>query len=308
VWNPVLLRAVQRWQEQAVATGRVQWHHSPVDAVRRLHAALPDGAPTVPASPNRIAGLVQLGAKEMPYLRDLRAHPTQLRVTFGTPIQSTNALRRTIDAVRGAARLPDDVTLEATGYLPLYVRMMTLLTGSLTYSFGLALLVILTTIGLIFRSVEAVLLSLLPNGLPVLVALGLMGWLQVPLDVATMTIAAVVFGLVVDDTVHLLHRYATARGGASALGAIRTSAREAGRRMVITTSVLACGFLVLCLAEIKSIVWIGLLSTLAIGVALAADLLVLPAVVRGLYGPEEASDEDDPDEDERARKRASSTA
>jgi len=284
VIKPELLRAVGRWQKRAVATGTVQWHQSPVDDLKRLHAALPGGEATVPTSLNRLRGLVRLGREELPYLKDLSAHPNQLRVTFGMPIKTANGVRRTVDSVRAAASLPDDVTVEPTGYLPLYVRMMTLLTDSLVSSFGLAMLVILVMIGLLFRSAWAVLLSILPNGLPILLTLGLMGWLAIPLDVATMTIAAIVFGLVVDDTIHLLHRYATARGDTPPVPAFRTSARDAGQRMAVTTTVLAGGFLVLCLAEIKSVVWLGLLSAVAIVVALVADLLVLPALTRGWYG------------------------
>jgi len=286
--DPGLLRAVGKWQTKALASGVVGWHYSPVDELRRLHAALPDGAPTIPESANRLRGLVQLGSRNLPYLKDLQAYPDQLRVTFGVPIQSADGIRQALDSVKTLAQLPDGATLKPTGYLPLYVRMMSLLTDSLVSSFGLALLVILGMIALLFRSGQAALLSLLPNGLPVLLALGLMGWLAIPLDAATMTIAAVVFGLVVDDTIHLLHRYATLREEASVVAAIRRSASEAGRRMTITTTVLAGGFLVLCFAQIKSIVWLGLLSTVAIVTALLADVLVLPALLMGLYGPDEA--------------------
>jgi predicted RND superfamily exporter protein len=282
--SPTLLRSVAQWQDRAVATGAVRWHQSAVDDLRRLQAALPGGTSTVPSSPNRVTGLLQLGADALPSLPALRAHPHQLRVTFGLPIQSAQGIRAAIDSVRSMARLPDDVTLEATGYLPLYVRMMSRLTTSLAVSFGLALLVVLTVIGLLFRSVQTALLSLVSNGLPVLLALGLMGWLAIPLDAATMTVAAVVFGLVVDDTIHLLHRYTDALDGASPVPAVRASARQAGRRMAITTTVLAGGFLVLGLAQIKSIVWLGLLSAVAVGAALLADLLVLPAMLAGLYG------------------------
>ncbi len=280
--QPKLLQAVGQWQERAVATGAVQWHQSPVNDLRRLHAALPGGTHTVPTDAGRLRGLVQMGRDEMPSLSGLHAHPDQVRVTFGMPIQSADGIRRAIDSVRAAAPLPDGTTIQATGYLPLYVRMMTMLTESMVHSLGLALLVILGVIGLLFRSVQVALLSLLPNGLPVLITLGLMGALGIPLDAATMTVAAVVFGLVVDDTIHLLHRFGTVRPDGSAVAAIRTSARETGRRMAITTSVLAGGFLVLCFAQIKSIVWLGLLSAVAIVVALLADLLVLPAVLVGL--------------------------
>jgi hypothetical protein len=282
--RPDLLRAIGTWQRRALETGAVHWHQSPVDALRRLHAALPDGAAAVPESRNRLQGLVRLGSKQFPYLDDLRAHPDQLRVTFGVPIQSANGVRQAIDAVQAAAALPDDVTVEATGFLPLYVRMMSLLTDSLVRSFGLALLVILGMIGVLFRSLQAALLSLIPNVLPVVLTLGLMGWTGIPLNVATMTIAAVVFGLVVDDTIHLLRHYVTACETKTPVPAVEESAHHTGRRMAITTSVLAAGFLVLCFAQIKSIVWVGLLSALAITVALAADLLVLPAVLAAFCG------------------------
>ena len=282
--RPDLLSAIAHWQRHALGTDAVHWHQSPVDDLRRLHAALPGGTPTVPESRNRLQGLVQLGSNQLPYLNDLRAHPDQLRVTFGVPTQSADGVRRAIDTVQAVAPLPDDVTVRATGFLPLYVRMMSLLTDSLVHSFGLALLVILGMIGLLFRSVQAALLSLIPNVLPVLFTLGLMGWSGIPLNVATMTIAAVVFGLVVDDTIHLFRHYVVARETKAPVPAIRESAHQTGRRMAITTSVLAVGFLVLCFAQIKSIVWVGLLSAVAIVVALAADLLVLPAVLAALCG------------------------
>jgi len=290
VLEPHLLRAVGRWQERALETGTVHWHQSAVDDLRRLHAVLPGETTRIPDSRNRLKGLVQLGREELPSLKNLSAHPNQLRVTFGTPIKTANGIQRTIDSVRTAAVLPSDVTIEPTGYLPLYVRMMTLLTDSLVRSFGLAMLVILVMIGVLFQSTRAALLSLLPNGLPILLTLGLMGGLAIPLDVATMTIAAIVFGLVVDDTIHLLHRYATVRQKASRTRAILKSARQAGRRMAITTSVLVGGFLVLCFAQIKSIVWLGLLSAVAIVSALLADLLVIPALTVGWYGSSAADD------------------
>jgi hypothetical protein len=287
--RPDLLRAVETWQRRALHTGAVYWHQSPVDALRRLHAALPGGSSTVPESPDRLRGLVQLGSNKLPYLDDLRAHPDQLRVTFGVPTQSANGVRRAIDTVQAVSPLPDDVTVQATGFLPLYVRMMSLLVDALVSSFGLALLVILGMIGVIFRSFWAALLSLIPNVLPVLLTLGLMGWGGIPLNVATMTIAAVVFGLVVDDTIHLFRHYVVARETKDPVPAIQESAHHTGRRMAITTSVLTAGFLVLCFAQIKSIVWVGLLSAVAIVVALGADLLVLPAVITAVCRPAESS-------------------
>ncbi|MEF8939155.1 MAG: MMPL family transporter [Salinivenus sp.] len=283
VLAPRVFEAVQDWERAAVETGAVGWSYSAVDGLRRLHGAAAGRGPTTPERRERIETLTQLGAGEMPYVADLAAHPDQLRVTFGVPMQSADGLGRAIRAVTEAAALPDGVSVEATGYLPLYVRIMTLVVQSQLWTFGLALAVILLAIGVLFRSVRAALLAIVPNVLPVLLTLGVMGGVGLPLDVATVTIAAVLFGLVVDDTVHLLHRYAVGRGrGLAAASAIRRAARTGGPMLVTTTCVIGGGVLVLMLAQVKSVVWFGGLTALGIGLALAVDLTVFPALIARL--------------------------
>jgi hypothetical protein len=128
-----------------------------------------------------------------------------------------------------------------------------------------------------------------------LLTLGLMGWVGIPLDVATVTISAIVLGLVVDDTVHILHRYLHERqAGRPGPAAMLHGAHRGGRMLTITTTVLGGGFLALCLAQIKSVVWFGLLSSTAIGLALLTDLLVLPAIVSALHSTSASTAASDP--------------
>ena len=141
-----------------------------------------------------------------------------------------------------------------------------------------ALVVITVMIGALFRSVRAALLSLAPNLLPVALTLGAMGAFGIPLDTATVTIGAVALGLVVDDTVHLLHRHVHGRTTDRA-EAIAERVADVGAPLMATTGVLAGGFAVLLLAPIKSVGWFGLLIGAATGWALAADLLVAPALL-----------------------------
>lgn len=286
VLSPQVFEAVQNWQRAAVDSGAVGWSYSAVDGIRRLHRATAGAGQAVPEA-SRIETLVQLGRDDLPYVAGLAAHPKQLRVTFGAPMQSANGLQRTIRTVLVAASLPDGLTVEATGYLPLYVRIMSLVVQSQVRSFALALAIILLVIGLLFRSVRAAALAFLPNVLPVLLTLGVMGWIGIPLDIATVTIAAVLFGLVVDDSVHLLHRYVVGRErDLDPAAAIRRAAREGGPMLVTTTCVIALGVLVLTLAQVKSVVWFGGLTALGVGLALAVDLLVLPALIAegGAFG------------------------
>ena len=96
----------------------------------------------------------------------------------------------------------------------------------------------------------------------------------------TVTIAAVVIGIVVDDTIHFLHRFRHELSGCGdyAEAALSTLA-TAGPALVGTSLILAGGFLVLALASVKSIVFFGLLSAVAMVSALVADLVVLPALL-----------------------------
>jgi predicted RND superfamily exporter protein len=114
--------------------------------------------------------------------------------------------------------------------------------------------------------------------------LGLMGLTGIPLDVATATIATVILGLVVDDTVHLLR---PARG-CGVRASMQVAARTTGGTLLMTTLVLALGLLVLGLAEIRSVAWFGSLTSFAVIAAVLTDLLLLPAlasVAGGHNGP-----------------------
>lgn len=204
-------------------------------------------------------------------------------------MQSAQGLRSTIAALKeqAATALPSGVTAEATGYLPLYVRMTDLIVDAQLRSFGWALLVIPLTIAGFFGGLWAAGWSLVPNLLPVLFTLGAMGAVGVPLDIVTVTIAVIVFGLVVDDTVHLLHRYAHARASEPPERALATAARRVGRMIGITTAVLAGGFVVLGLAHNRSVVWFGTLIAGALCAALVVDLLLLPALLAAVQGDEE---------------------
>ena len=103
-----------------------------------------------------------------------------------------------------------------------------------------------------------------------------MGLTGIPLDVASATIASVILGLVVDDSVHLL-RPADRQ---ESIGALKIAASHAGGTLLMTSLILAGGFLVLGLAEIRSIAWFGVLTSFAVIVAILTDLLLLPALVR----------------------------
>ena len=270
-----------------VLGGRVRDALSLADVGARLHQVMgPAGAAfEVPADVATWAPELEVYAGAPGQQLDRLTDPARryLRMTVSVPALSARQYGELIAAVLTVVRnnLPSDVTVQAAGYLPLYVTMMDYVVQSQVESFGLAFVVVFFLIGLLFRSVRMTALAVIPNVLPVFVTVGLMGFLAIHLDVATVTITSILIGIVVDDTIHYLHRFRdelAATGGDHAEAAVRT-AEGAGRAITATSVIFALGVLVLGLASVKSIVYFGLLTSAAMVVAFVGDMIVLPAIL-----------------------------
>jgi predicted RND superfamily exporter protein len=121
---------------------------------------------------------------------------------------------------------------------------------------------------------------MIPTGLPVLLTLGVMGFAGVRLDVGTAMVAAVVIGIAIDDTVHLLTQYRRRRArGLEAAISIEQAVAHVARALITTSVALALGFLSLVVSPWRSVASFGVVASLAISVALLADLVVLPALI-----------------------------
>ena len=278
-----LLEAVDDWTTAAGSHENIGWSRSVVDILKKLNQAMTDGEAenfVLPDTPEKVDALIFFSDNDVDYDPWLREDDGTLRVTFGMKMMSARGMASTLDDVLASAEMPEGVTLVPSGYLPLYVRMMDYIVESQVKSFGLAFVIVFVLLAVLFRSLRVAALAVPANLVPVLFVLGVMGLAEIRLDVATVTIAAIVFGLVVDDTVQFLYRFrAELRADGDHEGAIRRTVSGVGRSLAITSLVLALGFSVLGLAEVKSVVYFGVLISLAMVFALLMDLLVLPAVI-----------------------------
>ena len=147
-------------------------------------------------------------------------------------------------------------------------------------SLSMAVVTSVVTMGLLLGSARLGLFAMIPNLIPLGMTLGLMGMIGIPLNVGTVMIAAVVLGIIVDDTVHFLICYRRAYGsGLSVHRAVLHTLDKIGRPIVATSIVLTAGFWVMMLATFRPNVNFGLLSGVAIMIGLMADLMVLPAAL-----------------------------
>jgi predicted RND superfamily exporter protein len=172
-------------------------------------------------------------------------------------------------------------TVTPAGYPPLYVSIIDYVMTSQIRSFYIAVSIIFLLMLVWMRSLRLALISIVPNLFPVLVMLGVMGWSGIELDIATATVGAIVIGVAVDDTVHFLHHWREAENDRMSWSdSLQYTFIHAGRAAVITSVLLLVSYPVLMFAGVKTVVYFGLLTTVAAAAALFGDLVVLPLILR----------------------------
>ncbi len=166
------------------------------------------------------------------------------------------------------------------GMLVLYNNMLQSLYGSQIVTMGFATLFLMGTFVVLFRSLRTATIAIFPNILAVSCVLGVMGWLGIPLDMMTITIAAIGVGLADDDTIHYIHRF---KHEVAATGnyrmALHLSHDSIGHAIYYTTVTLVIGFSILSMSNFIPTIYFGLLTVLAITVALLASLTLLPQLL-----------------------------
>ena len=270
-----LAAAVARNEEPADALG---------DSIGTGGPAPPDGhSPPLP-DPDRLGPALERMRSE-PDLDRLRAtllaaDGGSARVMLLVPMVGFERLEPVLE--RGRLRAERIAGAEAwvTGAYPLVLAAQRSLLSTMVLSLTLTALAVAAILRLLLGGARAALAALVPNLWPVLFALGAMGWLGVRIDSTTVMIAAVALGLAVDDTLHALGYFRRALYGRR--GAAAAAVRALGRgapALILTTGLLVAGFGVCALSSFLPVARFGALTGLALLAALAADLLLLPALL-----------------------------
>jgi len=166
------------------------------------------------------------------------------------------------------------------GLLVLYNNMLQSLFGSQILTLGITILALTGMFLVLFRSLRVALIAIFPNILSVAAVLGVMGWLNIPLDMMTITIAAISVGIAVDDTIHYIHRFKYEfQKDRKYLNAMHRCHGSIGHAMYYTSVTIIIGFSILALSNFIPSVYFGLLTGLAMLIALIAALTLLPQML-----------------------------
>jgi len=190
------------------------------------------------------------------------------------------------EQIHTAERMADEafagsgITPTITGSGRLFSTLDHYLVVSQISSFATAFVTVFAVIFVIFRSWRFGLLAIIPNLFPVLAIFGVMGWMNISLNVATIMLASVALGVVDDDTIHFISRYRReTRDGRSGQEAIEIATAHEGRASLTTAIINSCAFAVLSLSAYKPTAWFGSLLALTMVVAFLAEVFILPATI-----------------------------
>ncbi len=174
----------------------------------------------------------------------------------------------------------DEKHVHLAGLLVLYNNMLQSLFGSQILTLGITVLVLMGMFLMLFRSLKIALMAMVPNVLPIAAVLGVMGWLNIPLDMMTITIAAIGMGIAVDGTIHYIHRFKNEfQKDHKCLAAMHRCHGSIGYAMYYTSVTIIIGFSILTLSNFIPSVYFGLLTGLTMFIALLADLTLSPQLL-----------------------------
>ena len=175
------------------------------------------------------------------------------------------------------------------GLLVLYNNMLQSLFESQILTLGVVVLALMAMFLLLFKSFKIALIALAPNLLAVGAVLGFMGWMNIPLDMMTITIAAISIGIAVDNTIHYIYRFKSEfKISQNYLKTMHYCHGSIGYAMYYTSVTIIIGFSILAFSSFLPTIYFGLLTGLAMLIALLAALTLLPQLLIAVkpFGPE----------------------
>lgn len=290
--DPEFLRTVEKFSLDYRAKFPKDVRHvsSLLDAIKRYNLIL-DNKEEVPEDRNLVAQYLLLYSMGLPQGMEITDQmdfdQRKFRITALTNIVDTSKDLKMIEyAKQWWAKTPYKLTL--TGQTAMYAYMQKDITDTLIYSLSLTIIIVSLMMLLIFKRLKILWILLIPNILPVVLVIGVMGWLGLTIDMGVAIAGAIIIGVAVDDSIHFLVKYFDARK--RGLGMAETFdevLHYAGRAIVFTTIVLSLSFSIFVFSTFTPNQNFGVVTATALFLALIIDLVLLPALLSVMDGKKE---------------------
>jgi predicted RND superfamily exporter protein len=282
--DPRVLRAIAGLQDYLARTGSVDATVSVADYLRKMHREMNAGDKAfevIPDSRELVAQyLLLLEGKDLAKYMDFSGATANIIVRHD--VTSSYALKTLLAGIERhvAATFPRNVRVRPTGESILVNNAADYMAVNEFTSFSLTLLIIGVIHALLFMSLRAGGLSLVPNVLPIFGSFGLMGLLNIPLNTGTAFVATVAIGIAVDDTVHHMVTYnRQLNRHHDQTKAMVETLRAEGRPIIYVSLALAAGFFVLMFSSFVPTRQLGFLSGVVMLLAMVAELVLTPLLM-----------------------------
>lgn len=178
------------------------------------------------------------------------------------------------------------VDFKVTGTSNLIDKNNEYLSKNMFQGLGIAFGVVAIIAGIMFRSFRMIIITLIPNVIPLILVAGIMGIFGITLKLSTSIIFTIAFGIAVDDTIHFISKLKIELNkGKSMLYALKRTYLSTGKAIIVTSLILSAGFLTLLLSSFGGTFYTGLLISLTLIFALIIDLTLLPVLIVYFYKP-----------------------
>ncbi|WP_418641240.1 efflux RND transporter permease subunit [Sulfurimonas sp. ST-27] len=258
-----------------------------VDVVKKFNEVI-DANKSIPDNNNLIAQYLLLYSLSLPQGMEINdkmdVNERLLRLTVSMNVVDTSKDLQMIEWIeKWWQNTP--YSAQVNGQTQMFAHMQADVTKTLIESILLAITATSLLMFFIFKNIKMIPLFLIPNILPIVLVIGVMGWLNINIDLGVAISGAIILGIAIDDTIHFLIKYKEARKkGFDFENALAYVMQYAGLAMVLTTVVLSSAFIVFRLSQFMLNANFGLITAIALLIALLVDLLLLPALLKKIDG------------------------
>ena len=281
--DPKFLKTVKRFYADFSNTYKDVRHLSSLmDTVQRFNKVV-NHQNVIPDDKNLIAQYLLLYSLSLPQGMEISdkmdINEQRLRITAQMNIVDTSL---DLEMIKYVSTWWDKTpySAEVLGQTKMFAHMQTDVTDTLIYSLSLALVLVSAVMLAVFRRFKLFWVFILPNVLPVVLVVGLMGWIGINIDIGVAIAGAIIIGVAVDDTIHFLVKYFDARKrGLSQADTFDEVLHYAGRAIIFTTVILSVAFALFAFSNFVPNQNFGIVTASALLIAMVVDLLLLPSLL-----------------------------
>jgi len=290
--NPDFMKTVDRFSKEFKDKYPDAKHTSSlVDIVKKFSEVM-SGVKTIPNDKNLIAQYLLLYSLSLPQGMEINdkmdIDERLLRLSASMNVVDTSL---DLEMIKWAEDWWNDTKYTAivNGQTVMFAHMQHDVTATLINSILLAITAVSLMMLFIFKSIRMIPLFIIPNVLPIVLVIGVMGWLGITIDIGVAISGAIIIGVAVDDTIHFLVKYKEARlRGYDFKDSLAYVMQYAGSAIIFTTFILSTAFMVFSFSQFVPNVNFGIVTAIALIIAVIVDLVMLPAILSRYDGKDKS--------------------